>query len=484
MRLSELFEGIAYRHATDSNRCCAHLEITDVIISPETGCENALFVAVNTGLCNTRYQMSAAFARGCRVFLCEYDAAPGEGATVLIAKDVEKLLGLLAARVFGHPSRYMSVIGVTGSTGKSSVISLAAHALQKAGFRVATLGSDGFCLQGKHTPPTPIVPDAAGIQRMLATMKDAGSEVVLLELSSYQLSHFAANGIDFLGVLLTNLTPRHIGGKEHASFAEYRAAKEELMRAKAAFAILPTDVEMQTHARAWRVGEGGEIYCEGVREGVISKGIPHTCITLAQKEEKYEITLPVVGDIAKDSVLFAFALCRALGLEGHEIAAALCACRIPCRMELVAHRAERLAYLDAAFLPQDLANALQALRPLAKGRLCVLLGSVGGRAKERRAPLAQTAERYADLVYLTADDPDLEDPEEICLEMRAAMHEPERARVVPDREAAIRLAVSELRRGDVLLVIAKPVPHTQLVCGIRRPFMDAALIKSALRDSE
>jgi len=480
MDFATLFEGIEWRHATDSDKNVARHRIDNVIISPETGCENALFVAVRTGLSNTRYQMEVAYARGCRLFLCDHDAAPGADATVLIAKEPERLLGPLAARVYGYPARSMSVIGVTGSAGKSAVSLLAAQVLERAGYRVATLGSDGLSLDGKTVPQGAIVPDAAQIQRYLLQMKKAGVQIAVLELSSYQLAHFAANGIDFLGTVLTNFLPRHVGNGEHGSVAEYRAAKLSLLQMPAAFSILPTDVEATLQASAIRLGRGGDFEVADVCEFHPYHAPPGMSFGVLEKGQKTDITLPVVGDIAVENAACAFALCRALGIPSQEIAQTLSHANLPGRMSLVASFDGAFVYRDNAFLPEDLARTLQALRPFAKGRLAVLLGSVGGRAAFRRAPLARAAELYADFVYLTADDPDFEPPEQICTQMLQAMSEPERACALPDRKAAICRAVQELRPGDVLLITGKAYPQTQLIGGVAYPFDDAAAVREIL----
>lgn len=480
MRFETLFEGIDWRHATDSDQNVARHHISDVTISPETGCENALFVAVRTGLSNTRYQMQVAYARGCRLFLCDHDAAPGAGATVVIVKEPERLLGPLAARVYGYPARSMSVIGITGSAGKSAVALLAARVLERAGYRVATLGSDGLSLNGNTVPPGAIVPDAAQVQRSLWQMKRAGTQIAILELSSYQLSHFAANGIDFLGTVLTNFLPRHIGNGEHESVAEYLEAKLRLLQSPAAFSILPGDMEVSAQASAIRLGRGGDLEVTDVCEFHPYHAPPGMSFSILEKEQKTEITLPVVGDIAVENAACVFALCRALGICAQEIAQTLSHAVLPGRMSLVASFNGALVYRDNAFLPEDLARTLQALRPFAKGRLAVLLGSVGGRAAFRRAPLARAAQQYADFAYFTADDPDFEAPERICMEMLQACFEPERVCILPDRKAAIRRAVQELRPGDVLLITGKAYPQAQLIGGVEYPFDDAAVVREIL----
>jgi UDP-N-acetylmuramoyl-L-alanyl-D-glutamate--2,6-diaminopimelate ligase len=439
-------------------------------------------VACKTALGNGRFGADAAFARGCRAFLCCNDVYPGEEAAVWIADEPECLLGELAARLYGYPARQMTVLGITGSTGKTSVAQLTVGILRCAGKRVSSLTSDGADLLGKRVQPDATVPDAAYIQRLLAQMVSAGSEIAVLELSSYQLKHFAAVGIPFTGVLLTNLSHRHVGGGEHESFEDYCDAKLSLMHAPSAFCVLPAQMDVQTRARILRVGEMGEIRSESVRIEQPFAQAPTVRFCLCIGEERCDVTLPCGGMLAVENVLCAAALCRIVGLDIRQIAQGLLHTSVHGRMECLSARHGRLIYLDAAFLPQDLERVLNALRPLATGRLSVLLGSVGGRARSRRVPLVKTAEALADHLYLTADDPDFEDPLQICTEMRDAMSEPLRATVIVDRRAAILRAVREMRQGDLLLILAKPCGRGQLVGGGFLPFDERETVKEGLSE--
>lgn len=180
MNFDAIFEGLVVRHAADGARDTARHIITEVITSPETGGENALFVATRTALSNGRYALESAYARGCRLFLCAHDAYVGKDATVMICEDPEALLGILAARVYGHPSREMTVFGITGSAGKSSVAQMTARILRQTGHRVGVLGTDGMDMDGKCVPAPAIVPDAAAIHRALRKMADNGVEFAIL----------------------------------------------------------------------------------------------------------------------------------------------------------------------------------------------------------------------------------------------------------------------------------------------------------------
>lgn len=252
------------------------------------------------------------------------------------------------------------------------------------------------------------------------------------------------------------------------------------MRAPSALAVLPVEADMPTRAsRVFRIGEGGNLWARDVQMIRGADGVPYSSFCLCEGNKNVEITLPVIGDIAVENALFTAALCRAAGLSREQIAKAFPHVWVRGRMECLSAKHARLVYLDAAFGPEDLATALGTLRPLARGRLCVLLGSVGGRARERRVPLGRTACALADFVYLTADDPDGEDPVQICQEIMAGMSEPTRAVILPDRRTAILRAVRELREGDVLLILAKSADKGQLVGGCYHPFDDRAEVKAS-----
>ncbi len=480
MDLTALFEGIEYRFASGSANALP--EIDDVITAPRPDARNTLYVCVNTPLRNGRTGMDAAYAAGCRAFLCTHDAFPGPDATVLLCADPEQVLGVLAARVHGHPARHLTVLGVSGSTGKSSVCLLLREVLVRAGKRVGTVTSDGVWMGEECTPHPVIVPDAADMQRILAKMVAHGVEIALLELSSYQLWHYAAAGTAFLAVALTNFTPRHIGRQEHASLQEYRMAKQRLLDCCAPFSVLPVGAPFQAVGRVLTFGEGGHFSACDVLHGNDSRHGFVSEFTLCAQGERVQISLPLLGEVFVENALIAAALARVVGLTLSQIADGLCASVAPGRMECVLFDRGRAIYVDSAFLPEDLSVVLEALRKRCTGRLSVLLGSVGGRAHYRRAPLGRTACEHADFVYLTADDPDAEEPTGICLEMQEGMSEPLRSVIVPDRRAAIVRAVREMRPGDVLLLAGKGSAAYQFVAGERLPFCERDIVALAAKE--
>ncbi len=483
MNFEQLFEDVSFRHAENSEQDVSGRVLERVITSPEPEAKNTVYVAVRTGIEDTSRGMRAAYANGCRVFVCRNADFAAKDATVLLLDEPERILGELAARLYGYPARELTVIGITGSAGKSSVAIMLAQLLRRVGIAAATLTTDGLSIEKRFSPHGAKVPDAAQIQGILREMADAGTEVAILELSAYQLRHFAANGIDFTAILLTDLFPEGETPAERAAFEGARVAKQRLLAMSAAVTVLPARCELDTGAeRVLRFGQGGDFYA--VQEQsfyAVGVGVG-TRFLLCENGEAVSVALPLAGACATENALCAAALARAVGMTLPDIAEGLSHVRTFGRMECVAARDGRMVYIDSAYTPQALKRSLQYLCGITEHRLCVLLGSVGGRARERRAPLGYVACKYADYVYLTADDPDTEDPRVICEEMLAGMEEKERACILPDRHRAIARAIREMRQGDVLLLAGKGADAFQLVGGVRLPFCEAEIVKRALAE--
>ncbi len=479
MTLRELLAGFDC-HPAPSATDLGRGKITRVITAPEQNCENTLYVCAKTPICDGNRGLEAAYAGGCRAFLCAHDRYPGPQAEVWITADPERLMGPLCDRLYGHPSGHLTVLGVTGTAGKSSVCEMAREILARAGKRVASLTDDGLRHHGMLIPSAPIAPNAASVQRQLADLTADGVEFALLELSAYQLAHHVAEGISFVAHALTNFSPRHIGPLEFCDLGAYRAAKHRLLEKPAAACVLPVGYEASPAATPCFVGKGGALWTEDCVEVVDPALGVGTRFTLCDGVQKIGVFLPVPGDFFVDNALVAAALCRVAGLSLQEIADGMSGLLVPGRMECLHWREGRLILADRAFLPEDLSCVLSVARRLCAGRLSVLLGSVGNRARERRAALGAAACRGADFVYLTADDPDTEDPEMICEQMRAGMgKEVGRCCVLPDRRAAILRAAHEMRPGDVLLLAGKGADRFQLIGGRRLPFCEREIVSEA-----
>ena len=484
MNFEELFEGIDYRFADGYAKDVLSMTLTDVITAPEQNAAHSLYVATRSVLTDGAHGMRAAYDNGCRLFLCEWLPDLPRDAVVLLCADTTRVLGTLASRVYGYPERTLTVACVTGSAGKSSVVMMTAQLMLREGYRVAAVTTDGVWRGDKLTRADAIVADAASLRRLLATLLREGFTHVILELSAYQLSKKIADGMDFTVTALTNLFPNHLRFGEFGDERDYKEAKCQLLRAHAAYTLLPVGMELQTGGRVVFVGEGGDFAAHDVRDSFGGTGVPGKRFVLCTPLGEREVFVPNLAPFAVQNALFAVAIVQALGVDGKALSH-LAHTTTWGRMECVFSDGERHVYVDSAYEGADIARTLDLLAPLATGRLCVLVGSVGNRARARRADIGRAIAAHADFAYLTADDPDGEDPVSICEEIRAAMPigAAERTAVIADRERAIERAVRELRRGDVLLITGKGNDTTQLVRGVRVPLCEREIAYKALREA-
>ena len=477
MRLFDLIEGLALevRGARLAHR--AACEIIDVVTDTAQASETTIFVCTRTALHDGHTRAYAAYSAGCRVFVAARGLGLPDDATVLVSEDCNEALAMLAARCYGHPARRLCVFGITGSAGKTSVAYLLAHVLRCSHRRVAVITDEGITVDGVHTPPDAIVPDAADLQRHLRNFANAGVECVVLEFSAYQLSQKVAFCIPFTAVLLTNFRENQPVESALRATPAYRTAKQSLLMADAAFAVVPTEqASFLTRGQRVTYGDGGDFTA---RDAYVDEALV-THMTLCEGADKIQISMPVARDIAVENALAAMALARIAGCSTEEIGRFLSEPIETGRMERICRYRERTVFVDSAYTADGVVHALEQLRRVCRGRLSVLLGAVGGRARSRRAPLARAAVRFADFVYFTADNPDYESPEEICAELASYVTGAGNYTVIPDRRAAITRAVHEMRPGDILLLAGKGNESYQLIFGRREPFSEREITKEAM----
>ena len=483
MKLIELLDKIPYRLTGNANFDYGAAEVKRVTAQADRADEHTLFVCARSVVRDGHLTAAAAYAKGCRLFLAERDLHLPDDAAVLSVKECTPLLGPLAAACLGHPARQMTVLGITGTRGKSSVAYLTAALLRGAGHRTGLWTTDGLYMQGQLRPMGDLLPDAAQLQELLLEMVQAGNEFAVLELPSYMLADHVALCIPFTAVLLTNLLPERRRPFVHKDPAAYTAAKASLFASDAAFYVLPANFvgfASMGKGRILTFGEGGDYSAAVCGEQLRDAEIGSRLLLREKGGDAHALSLPTPGKWAVENALAATALARIAGVPMPKILRILSRYTPPGRLECVPLQQGCRVYIDSAYSAEDLEAVLQTLRGCTVGRLAVVIGSVGGRAKERRAPLGEVATRCADRVYFTADDPDCENPSEIAREMAAGAAYPDRYRIVADRREAILLAVRELRPGDVLLLSGKGDEESQLIRGRREPFSERAIVREAM----
>ena len=474
MKIKALLEDVPYRIGWETPDGAEEKEIEKIVTSCQTGLENALFVCSKASLRDGAAQMRAAYEMGCRHFVSSSDASPGEGSSVWVIEEPDRHLGELAARLYGYPARELTVLGVTGGLHATRTALLLEQILLRAGHRVASVMRAGMRHTGAFLQPGPLLPDALALQTHLAELRRTGVEIAVLELTAHQLAHFAAESIPFTVVLLSDTAFEPTEAQGFSNLLAWEAAQDRLLCAPSSVVILPPEREAACAGRVWRIGR--EVKATDLTPFFDEKTGHGSRFSLHIGGESATVTLPLPGGFSVTAALGAAAMARLVGVSPSAIASALCEAQLIGYTEYLPLPYGRGVYIDAAYSPAAIAEVLQALRDGCKGRLCVLLGSVGGRAVSRRPLLGEVAERYADAVYLTADDPDAEDPAAICADILRGMKKGERACVIPDRREAILRAVRELRPGDILLLAGKGRDTRQLIGGSRLPFREREIV--------
>ncbi len=447
-----------------------------------------------------------ALARGAAAIIAEHDFPADVPSTVPIicVPDGREALAHAAAAWHNHPSRRMTVIGVTGTDGKTSTTNLIFHILRHAGKKVGMISTvnavigDTVLETGLHTT----TPDAPEIQQYLAEMASVGTEFCVLETTSHGLAQHRVSAVDFDWAVVTNITHEHLD--LHGSLSAYRQAKAKLFGMAKIGAVLNADDSSIAYLPDWvradaKIVRYGASATADVRATDVSFRPDATLFRTKLRGEPVQIKTPLVGAFNVSNVLAALATT----VEGAEIEPSLALTALESfggvsgRMERIDAGQSFTAIVDFAHTPNALRRALETARTLTDGRVIAVFGSAGLRDVAKRQLMAEVAAELADITILTAEDPRTETLSEILETMASAMvargavelHAPEEfaatSRPVffrkPDRGRAIFLATQLARSGDIVIALGKG--HEQSMCfgDTEYPWDDREAMRSALR---
>ncbi|NTY63583.1 UDP-N-acetylmuramoyl-L-alanyl-D-glutamate--2,6-diaminopimelate ligase [Mycolicibacterium sphagni] len=407
---------------------------------------------------------------------------------VLVHPAPRSVLGELAAAVYGHPSDRVVVIGVTGTSGKTTTTHLVEAGLQSADRTPGLIGTVGVRIAGADVPSALTTPEAPALQALLAVMAERGVDTAVMEVSSHALELGRTDGIRFAAGGFTNLSRDHLDF--HPTMAAYFEAKARLFdpasSAHAAVSVICVDDdagrEMARRAdRAVTVSAEGHPANWRAEDLVVLDGGAQefTAVDPAGVHHRLRIRLPGRYNVA--NALLALALLDAVGVSPEQAAPGLRDAAVPGRLEPIERGQDFLAVVDYAHKPGALQAVLETLKP-SQGRLAVVFGAGGDRDPGKREPMGRIAAELADLVIVTDDNPRDEDPASIRAAILAGAGQGEPAEVVEigDRRAAIRHAVAWARGGDVVVIAGKGHEKGQTAAGQTRPFDDRAELAAAL----
>lgn len=437
------------------------------------------------------YIQSAVEKGACAVILDEAYPYSGDIAIPIIPiPQLATRLGEIAGRYYQDPASHLTMIGVTGTNGKTSTSQYIATAMNLAAKPCGVMGTLGYGFPSSLCPSTHTTPNALELQKQLADIYRQGARAVAMEVSSHALDQHRIGGIRFDIAIFTNLTRDHLD--YHGTMENYAAAKRKLFYTDGLrFAVINTDDEFGLKLAEELSGKL-DIYCYGLRENALSLPMVQAHhIHFNHRGISAKISSPwgeglirskLLGRFNVSNLLAVFTSLQLLEIPFEEALNYLTNfTTVAGRMQMFGGGKLPLAVVDYAHTPDALAQVLIALREHTQGTLWCVFGCGGDRDRGKRPLMAQVAERYADQLIITDDNPRTEDAKQIVSEMMGGLLCPWAVEIEHDRGAAIAHVISCAQAGDVVLVAGKGHENYQIIGTEKIPFSDSEHIKTQLR---
>ncbi len=434
-----------------------------------------MFFAIRGTSSDGHAYIDAAIGRGAVAVVCEeIPSRRDDGVTYIVVADSAAAMGHIAAAFYGHPSRRLKLVGVTGTNGKTTTVTLLYELFRRLGYRAGLISTVVYRIGDREIEATHTTPDAIRLQEMIAGMVDEGCDYCFMEVSSHSVVQHRIGGLTFAGGIFTNITLDHLD--YHGTMAEYIRAKKMFFDTlpREAFALVNVDdrngrvMVQNTKAavKTFSMREMADYRCR-----IVEKGFGGMLLNI----DSTEVWVRLIGGFNAYNLLGIYGAAMSLGQKKEEVLTALST------LEAVSGRFEYLrsprgvtAIVDYAHTPDALQNVIDTINDvISPGQnLYVVVGCGGNRDRTKRPVMARIAVEGSRMAILTSDNPRRERPEDILQEMRDGLKSGDRYLVIADRREAIRTAASLAGEGDVILIAGKGHETYQEIDGVRHHFDD------------
>lgn len=472
MRLEALLKGVNF------DTVCGTLdkEAGTLIYHSDKSSPDAVFFAIRGEKTDGHQFTEKAAEKGVRIFVVEDSNGNfPDGATVLKVKDARQTLAAASRNFFGKPDEGLTMIGITGTKGKTGTSFMLKAILEKAGIKTGIIGTVKQGFEGHYREAENTTPQSFEIYEMLREMADSDCRAVVTEVSSQALKQHRTDGIEFDIGIFTNLSPDHIGEGEHKNFEEYAECKSRLFR-QSRLAVLNADskyaARMTEHS-----GIAGEVFF-GLSEAkdihVFRDGSVLGTEFVFHGEK---IRLPLPGRFNIYNALAAMTAASLLGIEPSCMREALEDIKIRGRAELIPTYADYTVALDYAHNGVAMNSFLEAMREYNPKRLIAVFGCGGERDHKRRTEMGLAAGNRADLTVITSDNPRNEPPEKIIDEIAEAVAKTAgKYVIIADRKQALEWVIKQAQSGDIIAVCGKGHETYQIIGSEKKHFDDREII--------
>jgi UDP-N-acetylmuramoyl-L-alanyl-D-glutamate--2,6-diaminopimelate ligase len=420
------------------------------------------------------------------VIVCEkLPDSVNEKITYVSVKDSAYALGVMASNFYNNPSEKLKLIGVTGTNGKTTTVTLLYQLFSRMGFKAGMISTVENRIVDQVIPSTHTTPDPLQLNELLKRMVDAECTHAFMEVSSHAIDQERIAGLKFAGALFTNITHDHLD--YHKTFDNYIKAKKKYFDdlSSEAFALVNADdkrgMVMLQNTRAKK-------YSFGLKKMVDFKGkiITNSIEGLEMEVVNKNVWFKMIGDFNAYNLLGVYGAGILLGGESDDVLTHLSSLKgAPGRFELVTPGSKFTAIVDYAHTPDALKNVLDTIAQFRTGteQVITVVGCGGNRDKTKRPLMASIACRFSDKVVLTSDNPRDEEPMEIIKDMQTGIlpTEARKTLVIADREEAIKTACMMAKGKDIVLVAGKGHETYQEIKGIKYPFDDREVVERMLK---
>ncbi|MBT1698198.1 UDP-N-acetylmuramoyl-L-alanyl-D-glutamate--2,6-diaminopimelate ligase [Fulvivirgaceae bacterium PWU4] len=477
---------ILYKVSLTSSFGNMNVEVKGICFDSRKVQSGFLFVAVKGTLSDGHQFMDKAADLGAQVIVCErLPDTVNESITYVTVKDSAQALGIIAANWFGNPSEKLKLVGVTGTNGKTTTVTLLYQLFSRLGYKAGMISTVENRIGDQVIPSTHTTPDPIQLNELLRKMVDVACAYAFMEVSSHAVDQERIAGLKFAGALFTNITHDHLD--YHKTFENYIKAKKKYFDElnSDAFALVNADDKrgmvmiQNTKAKKYSFGLKKMVDYKGK---IITNSIEGLELEVAGKS----VWFKMIGDFNAYNLLGVYGAAVLLGEDSDEVLTQLSSLRgAPGRFELVAPGSKFTAIVDYAHTPDALKNVLETIAQFRTGQeqVITVVGCGGNRDKTKRPLMASIACRLSDKVVLTSDNPRDEDPMDIIRDMQTGIlpTEARKTLVIADREEAIKTACMMAKGKDIVLIAGKGHETYQEIKGVKHPFDDREVVDRMLK---
>ena len=482
----KLLSDILYKVKLEEIIGSTHVAISSIVFDSRKVKKDSLFVATKGAADDGHIYIQKAIESGAIAIVCEeIPKDKNDQITYVKVADSTYALGVMACNYYDNPSEKLKLVGITGTNGKTTTVTLLFNLFKSLGYSVGLLSTVQNKINNTVIPSTHTTPDAITLNELLFKMEEQGCEFVFMEVSSHAIIQNRIAGINFTGALFSNITHDHLD--YHKTFDEYIKAKKQF------FNLLPSTAFALTN----RDDKNGMVMLQNTKANKYTYGLKniadYKCKIIEShlnglllNIDNHEVWVKLIGTFNAYNILSVYATAVLLKQDITSVLTALSNLNsVEGRFQYVKSPNGVIGIIDYAHTPDALKNVLETVKEIRSGseQVITLVGCGGDRDSAKRPIMAAIACEYSNKVILTSDNPRTEDPEEILNQMQAGINPVDLKKVlrITDRREAIKIACSFSSKGDIILIAGKGHEKYQEIKGVKHDFDDLEILKETIK---